>query len=302
MSSFFDEIKKNKIKSILLLVLFGALFAAILYLLILVLGGGLFAFIIGVAIVAGYAAFSYHMGSRIVLKASGAKKASRKDYPVLFDTVEGLAAATQIGMPEIYVINDPNPNAFATGRNRKHASIAVTTGLLQTMNRQELEGVISHEISHVANNDIQFMMFAVVFAGVIGIVAALMRWSLFFGAGSVMGGEGRRGGGMLLLIALLIGFLTPFFAMLLRLAISRRREYMADANGARITRAPMHLASALRKIQQYENKPNAMPVQHVNSVTAMLYFENPLSKRSLANLLSTHPPIGERIKLLEQMY
>ena len=149
-------------------------------------------------------------------------------------------------MPAVYIINDPNPNAFATGRDKKHASIAVTSGLLSMMNKSELEGVIGHEMSHVYNNDIQFMMIAVVFAGVIGLLAALIRNMFLFGG---LGGN-NRGGGYVLIIALVMSIIVPIIALMIRLAISRRREYMADANGARITRSPQSLASALQKIQR----------------------------------------------------
>jgi heat shock protein HtpX len=295
MASFFDEINRNRIKSILLMAIFGGFFAAIIYLIIIILGGGPLAFGVGIAVIALYAIFSYEMGSKIVLKLSGAKKADPKQYPSLYNIVEGLAVANQLKVPEIYIVNDPNPNAFATGKNRNNASIAVTTGLLSMMSKEELEGVLAHELSHIYNNDIQFMLIAVVFAGVIGLVAAFFRGFLFFG-------NDREGNGIFLLIALAIGILAPIFAMILRLAISRRREYMADANGARITRAPMHLSSALKKIQEYGKNPNATPVRNANGINASLYFANPLSAKSIINLFSTHPPIEERIKRLDKMY
>lgn len=299
MSSFFDEINRNRIKSVLLMLVFGAIFGGIVFLFVAVLGGGPIAFGIGIAIIVLYAFFSYHYGSALVLKMSKAQIADKRKYRELYNLVEGLSLASQLKTPTIYIVNDPNPNAFATGKNKNHASIAVTTGLLSIMDKNELEGVIAHEMSHIANNDIQFMLFAVVFAGVIGLIGAVMRSFLFFGFGF---GERSEGGGMLILIGIVIGVLAPIFALLLRLAISRKREYMADANGARITRAPMHLASALKKIQGYENGPTARPVRNANEITSSLYFENPFSKKSLKNLLSTHPPIDERIKKLESMY
>ena len=200
-------------------------------------------------------------------------------------------------MPAVYVINTPNPNAFATGKNKKSASIAVTTGLLSMMNKRELEGVIAHEMSHIYNNDIQYLLVATVFAGVIGLVAAVLRMTFFFG-----GVRGGRNGGIIGLVALVIGLLAPLFALLLKLAISRKREYMADANGGRITRDPAGLASALKKIQAYSSGKTAQPVMTANEITASLYFANPLSMRSMYNLFSTHPPIEDRIKRLEQMH
>jgi len=213
--------------------------------------------------------------------------------------VEGLALASQIPRPDVYIISDPNPNAFATGRNKRHASVAVTVGLLAMMNKKELQGVLAHEISHIADNDILYLMIAVVFAGVIGLVGAVIRNMFFFGGFRDGGG---RNGGMIVLIALIIGLLAPLFALLLRLAISRRREYMADANGSRLIRDPHSLASALEKIRDYGKGPQAKPVAHANDITASLYFANPLSAQSVTNLFSTHPPIQDRIDKLEHMY
>ncbi len=301
MSSFFDEIHKNRAKSILLMLVFAGFFGLIVYALVILLGGGLIALLFGVVIIIAYAAFTYLYGDKFVLKMSGAKPADRNQYPEYFSAVEGLSAAAEVPTPKVYVINDPSPNAFATGRNKKVSAIAATTGLLSTMNRRELDGVVGHEMSHISNNDIQFMMVAIVFAGAIGIIAAIFRGMFFFG-GFYGGGGNRNNGGLLLLLALVVGLLAPFFALLLRLAISRRREYMADANGARMTRDPHALADALGKIQQYTKSQKAQPVKRANEVTASLYFANPLSAKSVANLFSTHPPIEERIKRLEKMY
>lgn len=299
MASFFDEIARNRLRSILLMLVFGAFFTAIIYVFVLLLGGGTFSLGFAAVLVLIYAFFTYQFGSKMVLAMSGAQLADRKQYPTLYDAVEGMAAASQIKVPDVYVVNDPSPNAFATGKNKQHASVAVTTGLLSMMNKNELQGVLAHEMSHISDNDIQFMLFAIVFAGAIGIIAALIRNIFFFGG--IRGG--RRGdSGIIFLIALAVGILAPLFALLLRLAISRRREYLADANGARITRAPMFLASALKKIQQYENAPNAQPVVHSNEVTASIYFASPFSAKSMMNLFSTHPPIEDRIDKLEHMY
>ncbi|HUB92335.1 MAG TPA: M48 family metallopeptidase [Candidatus Saccharimonadales bacterium] len=301
MASFFDEIARNRIKSIILLILFGLFFFAIVAIAALYFGfsPGIGLIIAGVIIIL-YGLFVYTTGDKFVLRMSGAKEADKAQYSTLYSVVEGLAAAEQVPVPKVYIINDPNPNAFATGRNKKHASIAVTSGLLAMMNKQELEGVIAHEASHIGNNDIQLMMVAVVFAGAIGIIAGVIRMTFFFGG--MGGGGGRNNNGMILLIGLAIGLLAPLFALLIRLAISRRREYMADANGARITRSPSSLASALVKIRDYSAKPQAQPVRHANEVTASLYFSNPFKASSIMNIFSTHPPIDERIKRLQQMY
>jgi heat shock protein HtpX len=298
MASFFDEIARNRLRSILLMLVFGLLFAVIVFVFVLFLGGGLFAFAAGMLLILAYACFAYFMGSRVVLAVSGAKEADRKQYSNLYEIVESLALATQVPMPKVYIINDPNPNAFATGKNKKAASVAVTTGLLAMMNKEELTGVLSHEMSHVADNDIQFMMLAVIFAGVIGLVAAVIRNALFFGFGL----GNNRNGGIILLIAIVIGILAPIMALLVRLAISRRREYMADANGARLIRDPQALASALTKIKGYAASPMAQPVKKANEITASLYFSSPFKASNVMNLFSTHPPIDERIKRLQQMY
>jgi len=232
---------------------------------------------------------------------SRAQPADKTQYAQLYSIIEGLAMAEQIKMPDVYIINDPNPNAFATGRNKTHASVAVTTGLLSMMTKNELEGVLAHELSHIGDNDIQFMLFAIVFAGAIGIISAFVRNIFLFG---MLGGGERGREGILLIIGLVVGLLAPLFALLLRLAISRRREYMADANGARLIRAPSYLASALKKIQAYEQKPvqQAPPIKNANEITSSLYFANPLKAKSLMNLFSTHPPIEDRIAKLEAMY
>jgi heat shock protein HtpX len=300
MASFFDEIARNKLKSIMLLVLFGLLFMGIIFALTLILGvGGLGVYLFFFGAVILYALFTYYYGDRIVLKVSGAKEADPKLYSNLYSIIDGIASAQQIKMPKVYVIDDANPNAFATGRRSK-PSIAVTSGLLSMMNRREIEGVIAHEISHVADNDIQVMTISIAFAGIIGVIAALFRGMLIFG----FGGGGRRNGdaGLLIIVALIVGLLAPLFALLIRLAISRRREYMADANGARITRDPASLASALKKLQAYSANPASRPVRRANEVTAPMYFSNPFTGKSLSNLFSTHPPLQDRIAKLEQMY
>ena len=299
MASFFDEISRNRLKSILLMCIFSALFFFIIYFFVLVMGGGPLAIAIGGIIVIAYAAFSYFAGSAVVLKVSGAKPAEKEKYPVLYAAVEGLAAASQIPMPQVYIINDPNPNAFATGKDKKHAFVAVTSGLLSMMDKDELQGVIAHEMSHIYNNDIQFMMLAIVFAGAIGLAAAIIRNMFFFGG---LGGGRRSNGGLILIIGLVLSIIAPIVAMLIRLAISRRREYMADANGARITRDPQSLASALKKIEGYAANPQTPPMKNANDVTSSLYFSNPFKAGSISNLFSTHPPTVERIKRLEAMY
>lgn len=298
MSSFFDEISSNSIKSVVLMLLFSAFFGAILYLFVLFLGGGSLSLSIAVVLIIIYGIVVYYTGDKFVLAVSQAKEADPKVYRNLYSIIEGLASATQISMPKVYIIEDKNPNAFATGRDKKHSSVAITTGLIAMMDKNELTAVLAHEMSHVQDNDIKFMTIAIVFAGAIGIMAAFIRNMFFFGG---IGGNNRNGGAIVL-IALVIGLLAPLFALLIRLAISRRREYMADANGARLTRDPHSLADALKKIQAYSLNPNTPPIVHANEITANLYFANPFKAQSFANIFSTHPPIEERIKKLEAMY
>ncbi len=297
MASFFDEIAKNKLKSLLLMFVFISFFSAIVYLFVYFLGGGLIAFLAGFIIILLYAVFVYFTGDKLTLKMAGAKPADRQQYSSLYSIVEGLAAATQVPTPKVYIVNDPSPNAFATGRNQKVSAVAVTTGLLSIMNKRDLEGVLAHEMSHIADNDVQFMMIAIIFVGVIGIIAAVLRNALWFGMG-----DNRQNGGLLILIAIVVGVLAPIFAVLVQLAISRRREYMADANGARLTRDPQGLADALLKIKNYAAGPNAQPVKAANEVNGSMYFANPFKGKSLMNIFSTHPPIDERINRLKKMY
>jgi heat shock protein HtpX len=257
---------------------------------------GLFGPMLGFCFLLFYTLAVYYQGDRVILALSGAKEVSAKDQPFLYNVVEGLAIASSIPMPKLYVINDPSPNAFATGRDPQHASVAVTTGLLSMMKREELEGVVAHEISHVANFDIRFSMMAVVFAGAIALLGEFAWRSMFFG-GFRGGGDRRKGGGegILLLVALAFMLLAPIFAQLVRFAISREREYLADANGAKLTRYPPGLASALEKIRQA-----GIPTKAATDTTASLYFSNPFPGKAVL-LFATHPDIDDRIKRLKAM-
>jgi len=290
--SFFDQIESNKRNSMLLVFFLSLIFIGLVWALSYTFDIGLCGPVAGFFAIIFYAVAVYYAGDRVILGLSGAKKAEKKDYPFLYNVVEGLAMASQIPMPQLYVVQDPSPNAFATGRDPEHASVAVTTGLLGMLNRQELEGVIAHEISHIGNYDIRFMMIAVVFVGAIGILADIGRRTLFYG-----GGRNRKGGGgILLIISLLFMVLAPIAAYLIRMAISRQREYLADANAARLTRYPEGLASALEKITGA-----AIPTKNADDVTASLYISNPFPKASLTSFLSTHPDPKERIKRLRSM-
>ncbi len=291
--SFFDEISANKRYSIVLLFCMFVLYLTLIWAISFVFEIGPFGVIIGFFVLVFYAFVSYFMGSDFILSLSGAKKVTRENYPYLFLTVDGLAAANGIKAPDIYIIEDPSPNAFVVGRNPNNSHLAVTRGLLDVMNKDELTAVLAHEISHIANYDIRFMLIAVAFAGAIAMLSDIMWRSMYYG------NRGRnnedKGGGLLMVIAIVLIVLAPVFSELIRFSISRKREYLADANGARMTRQPQNLASALEKIAKI-NKP----VAAATDSTAPLYFSRPLTS-SFFHLFSTHPPIEERIKKLRLM-
>ncbi len=291
--SFFDAAEANKRNSVILIAAMFFLFMATVAAVSYAFRIGLCGPVLGFFALLFYTLIVFYSGDSIILSMSGAKEAKKGDYPFLYNVVEGLAIASQIPMPKLYVIDDPSPNAFATGRDPKHASVAVTTGLLSMMKREELEGVVAHEISHVANFDIRFSMIAIVFVGAIALLGNF-AWRMM-GVGFGGGGRRDKGGGALILIALFFVILSPIFAQLVRFAISRQREYLADANGARLTRYPAGLASALEKI-----KTAGLPTRAANDTTASLYFSNPFPNK-MGFLGSTHPPIDDRIKRLKAM-
>jgi heat shock protein HtpX len=236
-----------------------------------------------------------------MLSISGARKIDKQDLPILHNVVEEMTLAAGLPkIPAIYVIDDPAPNAFATGRRPETASVAVTSGLLKRLNRDELQGVIAHELAHIRNRDIQLMLFAGVLAGAIVILAEIGLRGMWFGGGrrSRRDSGGSDGSGIFALVAIVLMILAPILAQLIYLAVSRKREYLADASGAAFTRYPEGLASALEKISRAPEK-----LGRANSATAPMYIINPLkrSKKMAANATSTHPPIDERIRILRAM-
>lgn len=248
-----------------------------------------------------FAAFSYYGSSNVALSISGAHQVTKDEEPELYRTVENLCIGAGLPMPKIYIIEDGSPNAFATGRDPDHASIAVTRGLLQKLDKLELEGVIAHELSHIGNYDIRVMTIVVVLVGLAALMADLMFRLTFFGSGRRSGNRNRGGGAAVAIIygiAILGAILAPIAAQLIRFAVSRQREYLADASGALLTRNPEGLASALEKISADPD-----PLESANKATAHLYINNPLAehKSFLNNLFTTHPPISERIALLRAM-
>jgi heat shock protein HtpX len=235
---------------------------------------------------------SYWYSDKIVLSMAGAHLADRKKYFDLYTTVENLAITAGLPMPKVYVIEDQSPNAFATGRDKNHAVVAVTTGLLNILEKNELEGVIAHELGHIGNKDMLLSTVIVVLVGFVAILADYFRRSMFFGGG---GDRDNKGGNILVIIGIVLSILAPLFVKLIQLAISRKREYLADSSGALLTRYPEGLASALEKISKY-----GRPMQRQSKAIAHLYISNPLGVKAM-NLLSTHPPVEDRIKILRSM-
>ena len=239
--------------------------------------------------------FSYWNSDKIALKMSGAIPADPVQYRDLHNIVENIAITAGLPKPRVFIISDEAPNAFATGRNKEHAAIAVTTGLLAILDKTELEGVLAHEMSHIGNQDILVSTIAVVLAGFISILSQIfLRGRLFSGNRN----NDREGGNMLMIVGIVLAILAPIFATLVQLAISRKREYLADASGALLTRYPDGLANALQKIAA-----NAQPMERANNATAHLFISNPFGNvgKKFAGLWSTHPPIEDRIKILRQM-
>ena len=238
---------------------------------------------------------SYWYSDKIVVALSRAHPADANTFRELHRSVENLAITAGLPKPKVYIIDDPAPNAFATGRNKEHAVVAVTTGLLSVMNKNELEGVLAHELSHVGNRDILISTVAVVLAGLVTIAADMFLHSGLRGRSRGESG----GGGAIALIGLALSILAPIAALLIRLAVSRRRESLADASGVLLTRYPEGLASALEKIAAYTK-----PMQHTSNATAHLYISNPFGARAakgLSRLFMTHPPVEERIAALREM-
>ncbi|MGV8150461.1 MAG: M48 family metallopeptidase [Candidatus Woesearchaeota archaeon] len=298
MVSAFDQAAMNKFKSYLLMFLFAAVLIGLAYIIGLVYGDGspliiisfmFIAFIISIVM----ALVSYFWGDKAALEISKARLANRKEHAHYINSVEGLAIAAQVPVPKIYVLPDQSINAFATGRDPKHASIAVTEGALKKLNRVELEGVIAHEMAHVKNYDMRLMTVTVILVGLIALLSDLFIRSMWFGGGD---NDNKNGNAVILVVGIVLAILAPIIAELIKLAISRRREYAADATGAILSRHPKGLADALKKIKKDHEETKV-----ATKATAHLYFSSPFKKGFFSNLFSTHPPIDERIRRLEGM-
>ncbi len=240
---------------------------------------------------------SYWWSDKLVVAMTRAQPADENEYRELHRIVENLAITAGLPKPKVYIVNDPAPNAFATGRDPKHAVVAVTTGILGILNRTELEGVIAHELSHVGNRDMLVSTVAVVLAGFVAIIADFFMRFAFLGGGD----RDRNANPLVMIIAIILAILAPIAATMIQLAISRKREFLADASGALLTRYPEGLASALEKISAYSR-----PMQHASNATAHLFIANPFGGQggigaSISRLFMTHPPVQERIAALEGM-
>jgi len=295
--SFFDEIEKNRRNSIILASVVFLVLTSLVYVMAysFVPEFSIFLLAFAVVFVTIYIYGTYNYGDSIVLSSVGAREVNEndKEYVHLFDVVDGLSIAAGIPRPKVYVIESDEMNAFATGKDAEHASIAVTTGLLEGLKRDELEGVIGHELSHIANYDIRFATLVAVMVGLIAILSDIMLRGWRFRTGEER--EEKGGAGLLILIGLLLAIFSPLLVRLVQFAISRKREFLADASSAKLTRYPEGLASALEKIMKV-NEGN----MKVNEAVSHLFFVDP-NKSSLDILYATHPPIKERIKLLRAM-
>ncbi len=256
--------------------------------------GALFAFVFALMI----NFVSYWFSDRIVLAMYQAKPLSESDAPQAYRVVREIAAREGMPMPKLFWISTQTPNAFATGRSPSHASVAMTSGLLELMSEEELKGVLAHELSHVKNRDTLVMTIAAAIAGAVMYLARMAQWGLMFGGGRSRNEENRGAGALQLVVLLLVAILAPLAAMLIQLAISRTREYGADDSGAHLAGSPYGLASALEKLDMANKN---YPLPNANPATAHLFIVNPLSGGAIASLFSTHPPIKERIRRLREM-
>ena len=253
--------------------------------------GGQNGMIMALVMALGMNFFAYWFSDKMALKMSRARQVSSAEAPELHSMIEHLAARAGLPKPRVYIMPGDTPNAFATGRNPEHAAVAVTEGLIRLLKRDELEGVLAHELAHIKNRDILISSIAAVMAGAISYLATMAQWAMIFGGGRSNDEEG--GDSLIGSIAMMI--IAPMAAMLIQMAISRSREYLADATGAEICGNPQGLASALKRLEECNRQ---LPMQ-VNPATAQMYIVNPLNGQTISKLFSTHPPIQERVKRLE---
>lgn len=297
MATLYNAIDSNKRKTWILLIMFSVF--AVLLISVLGIYAGLApepALLFGFIFAIVYSLISYYFADKVVLSVSGAKEIKKKDAPELYRIIENLAIASGLPTPKIYIIDDDSPNAFATGRDPEHASVAFTTGLLKIMNKQELEGIAAHELSHIKNFDIRIMTIIVVLVGLIVLASSLIfRVGLY----SNRGNRKDNAGVIILIVGIILGILSPIVAQVIKLTISRTREYLADQSSALMTRHPEGLASALTKLRDHSK-----PLKKATHATAHLYIANPFGNKKEASaswlnrMFMTHPPINDRIAKL----
>jgi heat shock protein HtpX len=287
----YSEIAHNKLKSMLILAIFVLILAALADVFDLAYAGGSPAILIGVVIGSIiYVIISYFVGTKMSLAVNGAKQIQKTDNPRMWRIIENLSIADGLPMPKVYIMDDPSPNAFATGRDPNHSAVCATSGLLDIMDDDELSGVFAHELGHVKNYDIRVSMIAFALTAAISLLADILLNMTFFRSNNEEDNQ------LFLYLGIAAAILAPLVAFLVQMAVSRQREYLADATGALTTRYPEGLASALKKIA---NTGSTLKKQ--NTATAHFFFANPLKAHAITNLFSHHPPIEERIKRLEQM-
>ena len=289
----YSAIKANKRNTVIIMAVFLMIISALGF-----LAGYLwddyFITIMVIVIAAIYALIEYFAASRMAIAISGGREITKADNPVLWNTVENLAIASGMPMPRVFIIDDPAPNAFATGRDPRHSYVAATTGLLQIMDKRELTGVMAHEMSHVQNYDIRVSMIVFGLVAAIGLISDLVLRMTFFGGRD--SDSDSKSSPLMLIFGLIAAILSPIIAALVQLAVSRQREYLADSSAALLTRDPEGLASALDKLQQF-----SQPMRRQNADMAHMYINNPLKPGLMSRMFSTHPPIADRIARLQQM-
>jgi len=300
MATTYDFVAANKRRSALLIVAFVAVIIVVGWAFTQLLELGTSGLVIAIVFAIGWSLIGYYSGDKIALATSGAKGPIKKEENAyVYSMIENLSIAAGLPMPKVYLMNDPQINAFATGRDPQHASIAITTGAINALENEELEGVLAHELSHIKNFDIRYMMLVAIMVGILTLL------SNYFWRASFMGGRRRdsNGGGqaqgIFMIIGLVLIIIAPILGQLIQLAVSRKREFLADASGALLTRYPEGLAKALEKI----GTSTSAPLDHANQATAHLYISNPFGPqvKGMSKLFSTHPPIAERVAALRAM-
>jgi heat shock protein HtpX len=287
----YSDIAANKRKTVIIMAVFLAFLAVMVWIFDKYLNGGTGIFYGGLIGSLLYVVFSYFAGAKMALAINAAHEITKHDNPRLWRIVENLAITDGLPMPRVYIMNDPAPNAFATGRDPKHAAVCATSGILEIMDDTELEGVLAHELGHVKNYDIRVSMIAFALSSIISLIADIILRMTWF-----RNDNERENNQLFMILGIVAAIVAPLIATLIQLAVSRQREYLADATGALTTRHPEGLASALEKIEEVGSS-----LKRQNTATAHLFFASPLKSGGLAGLFSTHPPIADRIKRLRSM-